>query len=382
MKHGIYIHIPFCKKKCDYCGFYSVPLHGHDSSDGLLDRYAVRLIREFDERLARLALSADTVYFGGGTPSILAPEQIYGILRGLEARISLDPDTEITMEVNPEDATDEKLTGFRDAGVNRMVLGVQTLSGRIARTIGRSAGVPATETLDTFFGVPDVTHCADLITGVPTQSDDELDRDLAGVTSYRPSHISAYLLSIENGTPLGRRTALTPGFQAFQGRHYMRTRNFLRSAGYLHYEISNFSLPGFESRHNMKYWRYETYYGFGPGAHSFTGEERYYDAMAVEDYIVSETTRLERDARGPGAAMVEYLMTGLRLLAGVSIGEMEERFRYRLPSEIGERIGEAESRGHIVRDDSGTSSVIRLTERGLLLADTVIYRIVEPLVGA
>lgn len=382
MNHGIYIHIPFCRKKCDYCGFYSVPSPRDDSFDETADRYVARLIGEFDERLMNAAITADTVYFGGGTPSMLEPGQVYEILRGLEARVTLDPDTEITMEVNPEDAAAERLAGFRDAGVNRLVLGVQTLSERISRVIGRSAGACRPETLEAFFGVPDVIHCADLITGIPSQGGDELERDLAAVTAYRPAHISAYLLSVEKGTPLEKRMSPAPGDESSQAGLFEHTGRVLHGAGYNHYEISNYSLPGFESRHNMKYWRFEPYIGFGPGAHSFVDDERYYNAMPVAEYLASGATRLEHDARDVRAAAVEYLMTGLRLLSGVSIGGLEERLRFRLPEEVNDRIDEAVSRGFIVRDGAGPSLKIRLTEKGLIISDAVIYRIVEPLVGS
>ncbi len=381
MTGGIYIHVPFCRRKCDYCDFYSVPADLSAGDSIIPGAYIRRLGNEIRDRLPAAGFtSADTVYFGGGTPSLLSAAQVKEVLDCVGDHCTLEPGAEITLEMNPGDLSAEALAGFRDAGVNRAVLGVQTLSERIHRLIGRSASLCTARDLDIFFSVPGIVQCADLITGVPTQSAAELARDIDLVAGYRPKHISAYVLSVEKKTPLSMRLHLDEGTETEQACLFEATMDRLKGHGYEHYEISNYSMPGFESRHNMKYWRFEPYIGFGPGAHSFVRGERYFNAMTVDDYIAAERAVLGHDARRPGSAVVEYIMTGLRLLKGVSLGEMEERLTLRIPGAVMERIGKAEADGLVVLSDRDGDRVIRLTRRGIMIADRVIYGIVEPLI--
>jgi oxygen-independent coproporphyrinogen III oxidase len=379
MTCGLYIHIPFCRTKCDYCNFYSVPVGPFDSAGGIPDTYIRILHSEIRDRLSDLNItSADTVYFGGGTPSLLTVGQVSGILRLLGDHVMLDPGSEITLEINPGDLSPEKLSGFRDAGVNRVVLGVQTLSERLHRTIGRSAALCTARDLDIFFGVPGLIHCVDLIAGIPSESGMELQHDIDLVAGYRPRHISAYLLSLEKNTPLAGRLAVDPETEVEQGALFEMMMKRLKEHGNDHYEIYNYALPGFESRHNMKYWRFEPYIGFGPGAHTFIHGERYINAMSVGEYLISKRAVLTHDIRTPRSAAVEYILTGLRLMQGISIPELEGHLAFDLPDSVRERIRKAESEGLIIMaEDAGR---IRLSERGILIADSIIYRIVEPLI--
>jgi oxygen-independent coproporphyrinogen III oxidase len=380
MTAGVYIHVPFCRAKCDYCGFYSVPLEGAGEGCAVPDGYLRRLHDEIRERLAPDTLpAADTVYFGGGTPSLLSPGQVGGILRLLAERVSLAPGTEVTIEMNPGDLSVEKLEGYRAAGVNRAVLGVQTLTPRLHALIGRSAAICTARELDLFFGVAGIVHCADLIAGIPTQNGEELGRDIDIIAGYRPLHISAYLLSVEKNTPLATRIAPDAALEETQAACFETLAGRLKERGYVQYEISNYAVPGYESRHNMKYWRFEPYIGFGPGAHSFINGERYINTMRVGEYLGAGRFLLQHDARTARSAAVEYLMTGMRLLKGVSLREMEARLAFRLPGDVRERVREAASAGMIVMEQDADDT-IRLSERGLILADRVIYSIVEPLI--
>ena len=380
MTAGIYIHVPFCRAKCDYCGFYSVPLEGAGDRPAVPDRYVRRLHDEIRERLPAAALSgADTVYFGGGTPSLLDPEQVGGILGLCAGCVALAPGAEVTIEMNPCDLSVEKLEGYREAGVNRAVLGVQTLSPRLHDLIGRSAAVCTVKDLDLFFGVPGLVLCADLIAGTPTQSAEELARDIDIIAGYRPPHVSAYLLSIEKKTPLAARVAPDAALEAEQAASFGTLAGRMKEHGYERYEISNYAFPGFESRHNMKYWLFEPYIGFGPGAHSFIGGERYINTMSAGEYCSDGSFVLEHDARTARSAAVEYLLTGLRLMRGVSLRDMEARLSLHLPAAVLERIGQAALDGLIVTEGR-RDSVIRLSDRGILLADRVIYSIVEPII--
>ncbi len=281
---GVYIHIPLCFAKCDYCAFYSEPV---GQGAGAVRRALVDgLLREMDARLdGKERVGADTVYFGGGTPSLLEPDQVDRILGVLRERLDIAAGAEITLEMNPRDLSAERLEAYRDAGVNRAVLGVQTLSERLHRIIGRSCPPCTGRELDIFFGVPGITHCADLIAGIPSQRDDELIHDIDTIAGYGAAHLSVYLLTIEHGTPLWRRMSMDDKAESLQKRHFEAARARLRGLGYDHYEISNYARTGFESRHNMKYWRFEPYYGFGPGAHSFVDGERYFNPMTLSGYI-------------------------------------------------------------------------------------------------
>ncbi len=380
MTGGIYIHVPFCRRKCDYCNFYSIPADLFSRYDVIPDVYIRRLCGEITDRLPVAGFSSsDTVYFGGGTPSLLAAAQVKEVLDRVRDRMELDPGAEITMEINPGDVSADALAGFRDAGVNRAVLGVQTLSVRLHRLIGRSASPCTARDLDIFFSVPGIAQCVDIITGIPSQSAAELTSDIDKVAGYRPRHISAYILSIEKNTPLSWRLYLDEADEIKQARLFELTMERMKGHGYDHYEISNYALPGFESRHNMKYWGFEPYIGFGPGAHSFISGERYINAMTVDEYVRSARAILTHDARSAGSAAVEYIMTGLRLLKGMSLEEMEERLDFRLPAAVMERIRKAESDGLVTVIENNGVRTIRLTDPGIMIADTVIYNIVEAL---
>ncbi|OHD64812.1 MAG: hypothetical protein A2176_10870 [Spirochaetes bacterium RBG_13_51_14] len=380
MTAGIYIHIPFCRKKCDYCNFYSVPA-GRFGADGEVpEAYMARLHAEIRKRLPGMDISgADTIYFGGGTPSLMTPAQIWGVLDMLGEIAIIERGAEITLEMNPGDASRGRLTAYRDAGVNRIVLGVQTFSGRLHRLIGRSAEPCTARDLDMFFSVPGIDGCIDLITGIPSQSEPELNRDIDLAAAYRPRHISAYLLSVEKKTPLGGRFHGGPAAEDDQRRLFELTMARLQARGYEHYEISNYALPGFESRHNMKYWSFEPYAGFGPGSHSFMNNERSFNAMPVHEYIQSEQTIIEHDPRPAGSAAAEYFLTGLRLIRGISIRDAERRLEVTLPESVLARIMKAEEGGTIIADRSDGDLRIRLSAEGIVLSDSVIYDIVEPL---
>ncbi len=380
MNHvGIYIHIPFCRKKCDYCGFFSTPIGADTDNASIPDKFITRLASEFGERLIRRDLSADTVYMGGGTPSLLSIDQVRALLRALEARVEIAPDAEITLEMNPEDVSREKLEGYRDAGVNRIVLGVQTLCPRLSRIIGRSAGVCTESALDTFFSTPGFNHSMDLIIGIPSQRKEELDLDFDSIAHYRPLHVSAYLLSIEKHTPLAGRLTPDCSEEDRQARLYGAAVLRLASSGYYQYEISNFALPGHFSRHNLKYWKFDPYIGFGPGSHTFMDGHRAHNAMSVAEYVSSDHTRLSPDIRKPESALVEYIMTGLRLLAGISIRDMERCLGRPVPGVIIERIMKARKEGTLVVTENEGDVRLRLSKRGIILADSVIYKIVDAL---
>ncbi len=379
MKLGVYIHVPFCRRKCDYCSFYSVPVDPH-SPEGRagLEAYARTIISEASMRLPQLPDAViDTVYFGGGTPSMLEPRQVENVLSSLRGWADLEPGAEVTIEVNPEDSG--KVAAFRDAGASRAVLGIQTFDPGMHRAIGRSSSLCGDDHLDSFFSVKGIVHCADMIAGIPGQDRAGLVAGLDRLCSRGAKHLSVYLLSIEKSTPLASRMKPGPGAGEEQRALFEAVMDFLAGRGFSHYEISNFALPGYESRHNMKYWKFRPYLGLGPGAHSFIDGRRIMNVTGAGDYACSGGFSYEEDVRGKNSAAVEYLMTGLRLLEGVSVGEMESRTGFRLTPGMLARIDSLEKRGLVVLSGKGVDMTVRLSREGIFLSDGVIYEIVEEL---
>ncbi len=329
---GLYIHVPFCKQKCIYCDFYSLP---HQESR--MDDYTAAVCAHLTETAPFAAGHlVDTVYIGGGTPTYLGADRLGKILKTVHKKYRVAKDAEITLEANPDSAGDWKaLRALRRAGVNRVSLGMQSACDEELAAIGRvhtraqtTAAVEAVRRA----GIKNLS--LDLIYGLPGQSLERWQENLSAAVALEPEHLSCYGLKVEEGTPLfQRREAYTlPGDDA-QADMYLYTVEFLENLGYGQYEISNFARPGKESRHNLKYWHLEEYAGFGPGAHSDFGGVRYAYARDLDAYIrgvatgapmLSESERippLDRDT--------EYVMLGLRLRQGLDPKEFERRFRRR-----------------------------------------------------
>lgn len=329
---GLYIHVPFCKQKCIYCDFYSLP---HQESR--MDDYTAAVCAHLTETAPFAAGHlVDTVYIGGGTPTYLGPDRLGKILKTVHKKYRVAKDAEITLEANPDSAGDWKiLRALRRAGVNRVSLGMQSACDAELSAIGRvhtqaqtAAAVKAVRRA----GIKNLS--LDLIYGLPDQTPERWQENLSAAVALEPEHLSCYGLKVEEGTPLfQRREAYNlPGDDA-QADMYLYTVEFLERMGYVQYEISNFARPGMESRHNLKYWHLDEYAGFGPGAHSDFGGVRYAYARDLDAYIrgvatgapmLSESERippLDRDT--------EYVMLGLRLREGLDPKEFERRFRRR-----------------------------------------------------
>ena len=329
---GLYIHVPFCKQKCIYCDFYSLP---HQESR--MDDYTAAVCAHLTETAPFAAgHCVDTVYIGGGTPTYLGPDRLGKILKTVHKKYRVAKDAEITLEANPDSAGDWKiLRALRRAGVNRVSLGMQSACDAELSAIGRvhtqaqtAAAVEAVRRA----GIKNLS--LDLIYGLPDQTPERWQENLSAAVALEPEHLSCYGLKVEEGTPLfQRREAYNlPGDDA-QADMYLYTVEFLERMGYVQYEISNFARPGMESRHNLKYWHLDEYASFGPGAHSDFGGVRYAYARDLDAYIrgvatgapmLSESERippLDRDT--------EYVMLGLRLREGLDPKEFERRFRRR-----------------------------------------------------
>lgn len=380
MKYGIYLHIPFCRKKCDYCGFYSIPV-GHlekPEKEDLLNRYIDKLCCEIRERCSLLPDSSfDTVYFGGGTPSLLSPEMIERVIKTLFDNFSRDTGhIEITVECNPEDFSVSRIDAYKTAGVNRIILGMQTLNPESHKIIGRSAMICDENMINDFFKICGITHCVDIIAGIPGEKRASLAAEIKKIIEYRPEHVSAYILSIEKDTPLGGRLNYSEVMERKQRKTLEQIISLLTDNGYNHYEVSNFAIPGYESRHNLKYWRFMPYAGFGAGAHSFINRERYINKQSVDEYLNCQF-RLEHDARSRNSEIAEYIMTGMRLRDGISLNDFQKVFGVSMPADLLERFKNLDGKNLVNIYNKNDDIYIQFTMRGMYIMDALVFDIVE-----
>ncbi|NOT47005.1 MAG: radical SAM family heme chaperone HemW [Acidobacteria bacterium] len=326
MAGGVYLHIPFCKSRCSYCDFATDVYRESDA----VERYVNAICREISSSTVE-PVSADTVYFGGGTPSLLSPNQVEQILKVVSGCFDLADDTEITMEMNPATVSAETLSGYRSLGVNRASFGVQTFNDRDLKLLAR--GHDANDARDTFrllrnAGFENLSF--DLIAGLPGQSLDDWERNLNEAMAMQPEHISLYLLEIHQGTPLaeqlrsGRRPM--PDEDTAAGMYEVMLDK-TSANGFEQYEISNFAKPGYESRHNTKYWRLDPVYGFGVSAHSFDGFERYANERDTAAYVrrIEESSTAEVMREQVDSAS-EFIFLGLRLNKGIDLVEYRRRY--------------------------------------------------------
>jgi oxygen-independent coproporphyrinogen-3 oxidase len=357
MTVGVYVQVPFCQTKCTYCNF-----HTGVFLSGLYAPYADAVCREIAEypRLQREngisgipEAVVDTVYVGGGTPSLLDPKSLRGVLDAIRARFQCNFD-EVTLEADPETITPEKAATWREAGFDRVSMGVQSFHDRELKAAGRM------HRREDIFNATRILReagfrniSADLIAGLPHQTDASWDDSVGELLALRPEHISIYMMEIDEGSRLGLEVlnggtrysaAALPSDDAMAG-FYERACMRLAEAGYEHYEISNWALPGFESRHNLKYWRREPYFGFGAGAHSFNGTQRWANAHDPAAYTAAvskgrfpveqfETVTREQ-------ALEEELFLGLRQLAGIDLAGIESKYG----TSLGSRVEELRAQG-------------------------------------
>lgn len=382
MNTGVYVHIPFCRKKCAYCSFYSMPTYalGKDEKNSLVERYINRLIEEISLRSPSFYDDiVDTIYFGGGTPSHIEAGYISKIVKSLRDSFNVNGEVEITLECNPRDFSSERMAEYTDCGINRVVLGVQTLNGELHSFIGRSGEVCSEEKLSEFCAVKNIVHCVDLMTAIPGQSEEDLYSDLETIGRHKFEHISAYMISIESGTPLAGKIADDRGHSDRQAGLFRHVIEYLKWHGYIHYEVSNFCLPSFESGHNLKYWEFAPYIGFGAAAHSFYGGERFYNPPSVEKYI-KEKNPLIKDERSKNSALVEYIMTGMRLTGGISLNDMEKKIERKAPPVIMDAFARLEKDGYLIIEKRPDDIIVRLKKRGFFIMDTLIYEITNGII--
>ena len=389
---ALYVHIPFCETKCPYCDFNT-----YAGIEGLMPSYVAALRRElaaWGDVLGHPGVN--TVFFGGGTPSYLPSEDLSLVVGTVGSTFDIAPTSEVTLEANPGDLTASKLTSYLECGVNRLSIGFQSLSDRLLEVLGRRHS--ASEAVNAYrlavasgFGNVSI----DLIYGLPYQTLEDWKETLEGAVGLSPPHISMYCLTLEEGTPMEQqvRSGRLPEPESdLAADMYLAAQDALGRQGYRHYEISNWAQPGFESRHNMTYWRNQPYLGVGPGAHSYLASFRFSNLRSPREYIRSsppdnssgrhrgwelsaESIKaipvVEKvEAIDRRLEMAETLMMGLRLNSGVSTGEFARRFGETPSQAYDGTIDELTSVGLVETVDGW----MRLTPRGRLLGNEVFGR--------
>ncbi len=362
---GIYIHIPFCKSKCPYCDFYS-----SRTDEATMDRYTDALIREI--KLFPESEKVDSVYFGGGTPSLLGGERIEKILSAVQEKFEL-VDPEITVECNPSSSDIVLFETLQRAGVNRLSFGMQSAVDRERSILGRISDrkdVKKCVEEAKKAGIKNIS--VDLMLGVPFQDKESLLASIMFIMQLDVKHVSAYMLKIEDGTFFSKMQNKLPfPDDDTVSDMYLFLCDYMEKLGFRQYEISNFAKPGYTSRHNLKYWHDEEYVSFGPSAHSFYKGERYFYERDTEKYITSP----EKISDGKGGDREEYAMLALRLSEGLKFEKYKEKFSSEVPEKFIERAKEMEKYGLI----KVTDTAVKLTREGFLLSNTVIAELLDTL---
>lgn len=374
---SLYIHIPFCERKCVYCDFYSVESLHHTSEflEALRAEIALAGTGAPDEEIG-------TVYFGGGTPSLLTPSQLESVLRALHATFRISPHAEVTLETNPGTVTRDRIREFRRLGVNRLSIGIQSFFEDELKFLGRIHSVDeAVECVRSAQAVGFDNVSIDLIYSLPGQRRERWEENLGQAAALSPAHVSAYSLIVEEGTPLARMVAsgqVRTSSTDDEAELYACTMDFMDRSGFEHYEVSNYASPGYRSRHNMAYWSHENYLGFGPSAHSFRRSAGHCSRWANVSNISSYLERLRNhelpivfEEKVQGDQLVnERIFLGLRS-TGLGLGRLRSEFGIDIAILRAPILhGLLEEGLALIRDE-----VLCLTSRGFLLCDEIAGRL-------
>ena len=371
---GIYIHVPFCRSFCKYCDFYSIT----DESPKV--DFVEAIIREAELRSGYLeGEPVETIYFGGGTPSLLTVVQLKSILDTIRTKMKISGDPEITVEVNPDDVAEGYFASLKGIGVNRISLGVQSWDDKRLKYLGRRHNAAqSAEALGLVFseGIKNVS--VDLIFGVPGMTTADLKQDLEKTMSYPVTHISAYHLTIENGTRLAamkEKGKLTETDEETSNAMFTLLGNLCRENGFIQYEISNFALEGFMSKHNSSYWKQVPYLGLGPSAHSFNRRSRQWNVSDVKTYISSVaggSVPFEREELDRLTVFNEYVMTALRTMWGIDLAHVETFYDKELHDYLVNMSGKYIRYGMMKRE----KNTLVLTDQGKMISDNIIAELI------
>jgi len=373
---GLYVHVPYCSVRCTYCDFYLRPGREPDLASFVeaLRREIVLAGRENG------GPAADTIHFGGGTPSLLPPSLLSAVLESLRSSFRVSAAAEVALEANPEDVDAARLEGYAAAGVTRLSIGVQSLDDGLLKSMRRSHDARrALAALDSARRSAVRSLGVDLILGLPGQAPGRAIEDIGRVVDRGVDHVSLYLLEIHDRTRLAREVILgrrAPMADEEAARLYEDAADLLEARGFEHYEISNFARPGHRSRHNLKYWTDEEYLGFGPSAHSYVGERRWANPADLRDYLGrggAGGARLE-DVRSRGRRAFEALVAGLRLAEGVDLKALNARYGSAFVPPDEDCVGVLAEAGLLER----AAGRLRLTRRGRLVSNEVFERFMAP----
>ena len=366
---GVYIHIPFCRQACHYCNFHFT------TSLTRKNELIAALLKELDLRQNYLQNEAvETIYLGGGTPSLLEVSDLEKLLGSIWQNFSTSPSTEITLEANPDDISEEKIREWLDTGINRLSIGVQSFFEEDLLWMNRAHNAKqAKDSLELACRhFKNIT--VDLIYGTPMLTDNKWEKNVETILSYDIPHISCYALTVESKTALqkmiklGKTEDVNPDKQSDQFLLLMR---WLKDAGYEHYEISNFAKPGFRSRHNTSYWQGKKYLGIGPSAHSFDGVSRQWNISNNNTYIDSLKTNslpFEKEILTAAQQLNEYIMTSLRTIEGIDVRVVEKKFGKKEKERLLQSVKKYLENKKVVVSETGN---LILTNEGKLLADGI-----------
>ena len=359
-KKGLYIHIPFCKSKCNYCDFYSLSF-----CEDTAKKYTDALIGELKKYAA---YNFDTLYLGGGTPTVLGRENLETLLKCISENFGAFE--EATLEANPADDLFETFKMAKHYGINRVSLGVQSGIDEELVALGRRHTTrEVKKTVDDINRVGIENFSLDLMLGIPNQTEETLQKSVRFLNSLCPKHISSYLLKIEEGTLFYKmKEKLNLPDSDMSADLYLKAVAELEKYGFLQYEISNFSKKGYESKHNLKYWNCEEYVGIGPAAHGFIDGKRYYYERDLESFIKTPTPVFD----SVGGGFEEYFMLKLRLVDGINLTELQSRFSKPTENLIN-KAKLLESAGYVVLK----GNTLSLTKNGFLVSNTIISQLLD-----
>ena len=366
---GIYVHIPFCKKKCDYCDFIS-----YCNKDNLIEKYVEAMKKEIESQNIKPEIT--TIYIGGGTPSYIDSKYIIQIINKIKEK-NVSPNPEITIEVNPGTVTMEKLEDYRSCGINRISIGLQSTNNTLLKEIGRIHDFK--QFLETYkmakkVGFKNIN--VDLMLGLPNQRIKDLKESLEQILKLKPKHVSVYSLIVEDGTPIANKIEkgeMQLPDEELERNMYWFVKNTLELNGYKHYEISNFAKKGYESKHNLNCWNQKEYIGIGVAAHSYRDITRYSNTENIEEYIKNvnneefNKNKIIHEVQKEDDAKKEFMLLGLRKIDGIKISDFKNKFGdnpiYLYRNELKKLIDEK----LLIIDNND----IRLSNKGIDLANLV-----------
>ena len=367
---GLYVHIPFCLRKCNYCDFCSFPVE----QVSYREEYVNALCREIEQYRDR-KLSVNSIFFGGGTPTLLSVFDMERVVSAIRNSFNVLSDTEFTVEANPGTVDEEKLVALKKLGVNRLSFGLQSIHENELKILGRIHNYEEfgeVYRLARKLGIDNIN--VDLMYGIPSQNQESFAKTLEEVCTLSPEHISLYGLILEEGTPLfKKREHLDFPSEDEECDMYYYATDFLRKKGYSHYEISNYSKPGLESRHNLKYWQCDEYIGVGLSAYSYFDGFRFGNTYDIDEYL--RGNYIEYTSREPAnieSLSYEFVMLGLRTATGISLAEYEKRFDRDFMLDRKDKISALIDRGYAEIADGR----LYLTEKGFYVSNTILTELI------